>query len=181
MKKILIAEDDQFLVNAYQVKLTKAGFEVKIARDGQEAINTLSTFIPDLILLDIIMPVKDGFGTLKELKENPLWSKIPVIVASNLGQKEDLEKSKKLGAVDFIIKSDLSLENLITKINALLANGPQAASQASASSVPVPVVPTTTTTPVSSVQSAQTSLNPSSPTVQTAIPSSASTDPITTS
>lgn len=120
MKKILVAEDDKFLSRAYKAKLTKAGFEVKLASDGAEALETLKTFLPDLILLDLIMPVKDGFAVLTEIKTNPAWKKIPVIVASNLGQKEDIDKSKQLGAVDFIVKSDLSLENVIKKINSLL-------------------------------------------------------------
>lgn len=124
MKKILVAEDDQFLANAYRVKLTKAGFEVQMARDGQEALTALQTFTPDLILLDLIMPVKDGFTTLQELKANPAWQQIPVIVASNLGQTEDMEKSRQLGAADFVIKSDLSLDSVIEKINNLLSPAP---------------------------------------------------------
>ncbi len=120
MKKILIAEDDTFLANAYRVKLTKAGYEVKLVNDGQEAINALEKFIPDLIILDVIMPIKDGFMTLEEIKANPKLKHIPVIVASNLGQKEDSEKALSLGAVDFIIKSDFHLEDLITKIEMIL-------------------------------------------------------------
>ncbi|HSW87939.1 MAG TPA: response regulator [Candidatus Saccharimonadales bacterium] len=120
MKKILIAEDDKFLASAYRVKLTKAGFEVQIASDGNEAIALLKTFTPDLILLDLMMPTKDGFSTLQDLKANDLWKNIPVIVASNLGQKEDMEKSRALGATDFVVKSDLSLDALIEKINKLL-------------------------------------------------------------
>ncbi|MEK7571217.1 MAG: response regulator [Patescibacteria group bacterium] len=124
MKKILVAEDDNFLANAYRVKLTKAGFEVQMARDGQEAITALQSFTPDLIVLDLIMPVKDGFATLAEIKANPAWKPIPVIVASNLGQKEDIEKSIQMGANDFVVKSDLSLDSLIEKVNALLASAP---------------------------------------------------------
>lgn len=120
MKKILIVEDDKFLANAYRVKLNKAGFDVKITSDGEEAIAILSSFLPDLILLDIVMPKKDGFAMLKELKGNSFWSSIPVILASNLGQKEDMEKGKQLGAADFIIKSDLSLNDLIERINSIL-------------------------------------------------------------
>src|SRR5476651_2183773 len=120
MKSILVAEDDKFLANAYRIKLTKAGFEVHIARDGQEAVDVLKTLKPDLILLDLVMPTKDGFTALEEIKANPSIKDIPVIIASNLGQKEDLDKGMKLGAVDFIVKSDLSLENLIKKINTIL-------------------------------------------------------------
>jgi PleD family two-component response regulator len=119
-KKILVAEDDKFLGNAYRVKLTKAGFDVKIATDGQEALDALSGFIPDLILLDLVMPVKDGFIVLETIKSDPVYKLIPVIVASNLGQKEDTDRAMKLGANDFIIKSDLSLNELVDKINTLL-------------------------------------------------------------
>lgn len=122
MKKILVVEDDKFLANAYRVKLTKAGFETKITTDGDEALASLATFSPDLILLDIVMPKKDGFLTLQELKNKDSWKSIPVILASNLGQKEDIEKGKALGADDFVIKSDLSLNQLIEKINYLLQN-----------------------------------------------------------
>ena len=120
MKKIFVAEDDKFLANAYRLKFTKAGFDVKIVRDGQELLNLLKITVPDLIILDIIMPVKDGFVTLQELKANKSWSTIPIIVASNLGQKEDIDRAMSLGANDFIIKSDLSLVAVIQKINALL-------------------------------------------------------------
>jgi two-component system, OmpR family, alkaline phosphatase synthesis response regulator PhoP len=124
MKKVLVAEDDNFLANAYRVKLTKAGFEVQMARDGQEALAALQVLVPDLIILDLIMPVKDGFTTLAEIKANPAWKAIPVIVASNLGQKEDVEKSRQLGAADFVIKSDLSLNTLVDKVRALLGPAP---------------------------------------------------------
>lgn len=120
MKKILIVEDDRFLANAYRVKLTKAGFEIAMATDGQEAIDALQSFIPDLILLDLVMPKKDGFAVLAELKANAKWKTIPVIVASNLGQREDIDRGMSLGATDYIVKSDIGLDDLINKINALL-------------------------------------------------------------
>lgn len=119
MKKILIAEDDTYISNAYRVKLTKEGFEVKLAFDGQEAMNILESFRPDIIMLDLVMPKKDGFATLAEIKQNPKLKSIPVIIASNLGQKEDIDKAMKLGANDFIVKSDLSLKDIIAKISAL--------------------------------------------------------------
>lgn len=120
MKKILVAEDDTYLANAYRVKLTKAGFEVHNAQDGEEAIEMLSSFKPDIILLDLVMPKKDGFAVLTDLKANPTLKDIPVIIASNLGQKEDIEKGLALGARGFFVKTDLSLNNLIEKINAIL-------------------------------------------------------------
>ena len=121
MAKILVSEDDQFLSNAYRVKLTKAGFEVKIATDGKETLNELKNFTPDLIILDLVMPIMDGFTALEEIKKNDKTKNIPVIIASNLGQKEDIERGIKLGAVDYIIKSDLSLDALIAKINKIIS------------------------------------------------------------
>jgi len=120
MKRILVVEDDTYLSNAYRVKLTKAGFEVRNVFDGDEALDILKAFVPDLILLDIVMPKKDGFATLEEIKANEKWENIPVILASNLGQKEDRDKGIQLGAADFFIKTDFSLNDLIEKINGIL-------------------------------------------------------------
>lgn len=124
MKKILVVEDDTYLANAYRVKLTRSGFEVKNAFDGVEAMDMLKTFTPDLILLDIVMPKKDGFTTLEEIKANEKWKNIPVILASNLGQKEDRERGMQLGATDFFTKTDFTLNNLIQKINDRLEANP---------------------------------------------------------
>lgn len=120
MSKVLIAEDDAFLANAYRVKLTKAGFDVRMAMNGKEALQTLEEFSPDIILLDLVMPVLDGFSTLAEIKKNDKWKKIPVIISSNLGQKEDIEKGKNLGATDYIVKSNISINDLADKINEVL-------------------------------------------------------------
>lgn len=120
-KKIIVAEDDKFLANAYRVKLTKAGFEVHMASDGQEVIDLLSKpIVPDILILDLVMPNMDGFGVLTKLKANPTWSKLPIIVASNLGQKEDIDRAQSLGAKDYIVKTDLSLNDLIVKIKKIV-------------------------------------------------------------
>lgn len=121
MKKILVAEDDKFLANAYRIKLTKAGFEVYITRDGQEALEQLKTVTPDLILLDLVMPIRDGFSTLEAIKSDVRLKTIPVIVSSNLGQKEDTDRALALGAADYFVKSDIALDMLIEKINKLLS------------------------------------------------------------
>jgi len=121
MKKILIVEDDKYLANAHRVKLTKSGFETKIAYDGNEALKNIDSFSPDLIILDLIMPHKDGFAVLGEIKTNNAWKNIPIIVTSNLSQKEDIERALTLGASDYIIKSNVDLNILLTKINALLS------------------------------------------------------------
>lgn len=120
MKKILIAEDDKFLASAYKLKLTKVGFEIQIASDGNEAIEILKSFKPDLILLDLVMPVKDGFVTLEEIRDMNEFKLTPILVASNLGQKEDVDRATKLGANDFVVKSDMSLDDLIKKINIMI-------------------------------------------------------------
>lgn len=120
MKKILVAEDDRFLTNAYRVKLTKVGFEVRIGMDGEETLKIMTGWKPDLILLDLIMPVRDGFGVLEEMQKHEEWKDIPVIIASNLGQKEDIDRGIKLGAKDYVIKSDISLDDIVAKVNNLI-------------------------------------------------------------
>ncbi len=120
MKKVLVVEDDQFLAAAYKLKLTKSGFEVMVASDGGEALAILREFIPDVVILDLIMPNVDGFTCLSRMKSDEKLKNIPVIVASNLGQKEDVEKAKNLGAAEFIIKSNVSIDDILEKINSIL-------------------------------------------------------------
>jgi len=120
MKKILIAEDDKFLANAYRMEMTKFGYDVCIVADGFETIKQLALYKPDLIILDLAMPTKDGFSVLEDMKKNSKWKSIPVIVATNLDQKEDIEKCKTLGVADYIIKNKLSFERLHEKIKAIL-------------------------------------------------------------
>ena len=107
-------------VSKYKLKLSKSGFEVMVATDGSEALTLLKDFTPDIILLDLIMPNIDGFATLGALKKDEKLKSIPVIIASNLGQKEDIEKALALGAVDFIIKSNVSIEEIVQKVTAVI-------------------------------------------------------------
>ena len=118
MNKVLVAEDDGFLANALRVKLTKTGYEVAMASDGEEAEKLFVTFKPDLLLLDLLMPKQDGFTVLQEIRKKD--TKLPIIVSSNLSQKEDLEKAMKLGATDYVVKSESSLEQIIEKMNKYL-------------------------------------------------------------
>lgn len=120
MASILVAEDDKFLANAYRVKLTGAGHEVTLASDGEETLKQLKKNKPDLLILDIIMPKIDGFSVLEQIKNDSTLKSIPVIIASNLGQAEDITKAKELGATDYIIKADLTLEDLVQHINRIL-------------------------------------------------------------
>lgn len=119
MKRILVAEDDKFLSTAYKIKLSKAGFDVKLTPNGSDALKEVESFKPDLILLDLVMPGKDGFYVLEEL--NRLKINIPVIIASNLGQQEDIKKGMSLGAKDYIVKTEVQLEDIVKKINRLLS------------------------------------------------------------
>jgi len=121
LKRIMIAEDDQFLANAYRVKLERENFEVSIVYQGKELLDKVEDFKPHLILLDLVMPLMDGFEALKALKANKSTESIPVLITSNLGQQTDLDKSMKLGAVDYIIKSNVSLKDIVKKIKKLTA------------------------------------------------------------
>lgn len=116
--KIIIIEDDHFFQNFYSIKLKELGYEVEVANDGQEGIDKIKTFLPDLILLDLIMPVKDGFEVLESLKADSTISEIPVIVFSTLGQQTDIKKALDLGAKLYINKSffdfDVFLKSVVS-------------------------------------------------------------------
>lgn len=114
--KILIVEDDNFLANTCRVKCESEDFETRIASTGVEALKIMHEFEPDLIILDILLPEKNGFEFLEDISKNPKWSKIPVIIASNLGQEDDIKKGLDLGAKDYFVKSNVSLEEMIEKI-----------------------------------------------------------------
>jgi len=120
MRKILVAEDDKFLLNIYKTKLTKEGFEVVTAEDGEEVIEKLNDTKYDLLILDLMMPKKDGFQVLEYIKSKKILKDTPIIIASNLGQKEDIDRALALGAQDYIIKSQTPLSELMTKINTYL-------------------------------------------------------------
>ena len=115
-KKILVIEDDKFLRRVYESKLPKEGYLVVSAVDGQEGIDKMKAEVPDLVLLDLIMPKKTGFDVLLEVRQIKNLAKIPILVLSNLGQEEDIERSKKLGATDFLIKSNMSIKEILEKI-----------------------------------------------------------------
>ncbi|HJX59608.1 MAG TPA: response regulator [Patescibacteria group bacterium] len=119
-KTILVAEDEKFLANIYRVKFEKSGFKVLIAEDGEKTLEILAKERPDIILLDLVMPVKDGFEVLKEIKSNALLKDIPVIVASNLGQDEDIKRAKLLGATDYFIKANMHLPELVSIVAKML-------------------------------------------------------------
>lgn len=114
MKNILIVDDEKPLARVMSIKLNSAGYQTSTVFSGEEALATLSKEHFDLILLDLMMTKKDGFYVLLEL--NKVGIKTPVIIASNLAQKEDIEKAKQLGAIDYFVKSDLTLVEIVDKV-----------------------------------------------------------------
>lgn len=115
---ILLIEDDPFLSSVLRMKLEKESFKVIRAADGDEALNFLieQGVKPDLILLDLILPKKNGFEVLETIRQDPLLEKLPVIIISNLGQPSDIERGKALGVIDYFIKARLSIEELVNKV-----------------------------------------------------------------
>ena len=118
--KIFIGEDDKFISRAYQDGLKRAGFEVFTGFDGSEVLKNIKENKPDLILLDLIMPIKNGFEVLGEMKMDSGLRKIPVVVLSNLGQDSDIERARELGAKDYLIKSNYSMKEIIEKVREYL-------------------------------------------------------------
>ena len=114
--KILVVEDDRYIRNLYLLKLKKEGYEVEFAGDGQEGVNVYASFAPDLIILDLLLPGTDGFAFLEEVKQKQKV-KTPVIVLSNLGQPENIERAMKLGAEEYLVKVNTEVTELIGKIN----------------------------------------------------------------
>jgi DNA-binding response OmpR family regulator len=115
-KKILIIEDEKILRTLLTQTLSREGFEVKEAVDGEEGLEKAKTEKPDLILLDLILPTIDGYEVLERLKKDPFTESIPVMIISNLGQDEEIQRGLKLGAVDFLIKAHFTLDEISEKI-----------------------------------------------------------------
>lgn len=120
VKTILIIEDDKFLRELITQKLVKEGYKISEAADGEEGLKKVKEEKPDLVLLDLILPGIDGFGVLSKMKEDTALVQIPVIILSNLGQREDVEKGLKLGAVDYLIKAHFTPGEIIEKIKNVL-------------------------------------------------------------
>lgn len=118
---ILLIEDDSFISGMYYTKLASLGFKVDIAEDGEAAWEKLQHDpLPDLVLLDVVLPKKDGFEILEALRGAERTKKLPVILLTNLGQKPDVERGLKLGADDYIIKAHYTPTEVVDKITKLL-------------------------------------------------------------
>jgi CheY-like chemotaxis protein len=121
--RILVAEDDRFLRRAAEATLRQRGFTVLTAADGEETLRRARAEAPDLILLDLIMPKLQGFEVLRALKGDPATAHIPVIVLSNLGQPTDVQRTMESGAAAYFVKANLSLQDLVRRVEELLPGG----------------------------------------------------------
>ena len=116
MKKILVAEDEEVLLNVLKDRFEAEGWEVTTARDGEEAVESIKKTRPDLVLLDLLMPKKDGFEVLKEIRGDPEFKTLPIIVVlSNLGSDEDIKKALALGANDYFVKTQHPMSEIVEK------------------------------------------------------------------
>ena len=118
--KILIIDDDPFILDMYVLKLKDAGFEVEVARDGKEGLKKIKDFAPEIVLLDIVMPAMDGFEVLRTLKREGGKPIFKIVLLTNLGQKDDVEKGMQLGADDYVIKAHFTPSEVVEKIKGLL-------------------------------------------------------------
>jgi len=121
---LLVVEDDEFLVKMYESGLTKGGFEVTTAPDGEAGASMAASVNPDLILLDLILPKMDGFACLEALKAQAETKRIPVIILSNLGQDSDIKRGLDLGAEDYLIKTDYTVKQVGDKVRKVLGVNP---------------------------------------------------------
>lgn len=120
-KKILFIEDEPRLQQTLQESFKSEGFEIFSANDGEAGLNLAEEKFPDLIMLDLILPKKNGFDVLKELKSNPRLSNIPVIVLTNLEGAQDIEKALSLGAYTYLVKANYSLDEILEKTREAIA------------------------------------------------------------
>jgi len=120
MKQILLIEDDPFLVEIYTAKLKKAGFQVVAAGDGEEGIRKMKEKTPDLLLLDIVLPSLNGWEILRNIKKDSKLSNVKVVILSNLGEREEIEKGLKLGAVRYLVKAHYTPGEVVEEIKKIL-------------------------------------------------------------
>lgn len=118
--KVLIVEDEEILLTALCEELKQTGFDAIGAKDGMEGVQKASSDKPDLILLDLVMPRLDGIGALKQMKENPDTKNIPVVILTNLSDYDKVSEALSLGAMDYLVKANYRLEELVAKIKTVM-------------------------------------------------------------
>lgn len=115
-KKILIVEDEKILSELLNRKLSELGYEVKVVEDGEEGLRAIKEMRPDLVLLDIVMPKKNGFEVMEEVRADQDIKETKIIIISNSGQPVEIDKARKLGAVDWLIKTEFDPQEVIEKV-----------------------------------------------------------------
>lgn len=111
-KKVMIVEDDTVLANALSLALQNEGYELSLATDGEEAERMIKQEKPDLILLDLLLPIKNGFEVLKVMRQNPDTKDISVIILTNFEQETSINEGKKLGVKDYIVKANVDIQDV---------------------------------------------------------------------
>lgn len=115
-KKILLIEDEKTITDVLSKRLAREGYQILAAENGEEGLRTMREKKPDLILLDIIMPRMGGFEVMEEMNKDPELKKIPVIIVSNSGQPVEINRAQKLGAKDWLIKTEFDPQEVVEKI-----------------------------------------------------------------
>lgn len=119
-QKILIIDDDPFILEMYVLKFKEEGFKIETAKDGKEGLKKIKEYEPDVVLLDIVMPIMDGFDVIRSLKRENVQTKAKIVLLTNLGQKDDVERGMQLGAHDYIIKAHFTPSEVVKKVKDLL-------------------------------------------------------------
>ena len=122
MKSILLIEDDPFLIDIYSQKFKNGGFNIIVAENATKAFQFLEQEVPNVILLDIVLPQMDGWAVLKKIRANKNWDSCFIVIFSNLSQKEEVEKGLKLGANRYLIKSQHTPLEVVKEVETILAN-----------------------------------------------------------
>lgn len=116
MKTVLFVEDDPFLIDIYSTKLKESGFNLKIAKSGEECLSKLENEVPDILILDIILPKINGWEVLEKIRKNRKFNHMKIIVFSNLGQRREIERALKLGATEYLIKAHYTPSQMVKEI-----------------------------------------------------------------
>lgn len=120
-RKILIVEDDEHVSRVYEMKFSKEGYDTIFVTNGEDGVEKIATEKPDLIILDLMVPRKDGFVVLEEIKKDPDLAKIPVLVLSNLGQQSDKDRAFALGANEYLVKVNYSMKEVVDRAKSYLS------------------------------------------------------------
>ncbi len=118
--KILVVDDDPFILDMYVIKFREQGFQIDTATDGKMALEKIETTNPDMVLLDVVMPKMDGFDVIKKIQERKTPRLFKILFLTNFGQKEDVDRGMQLGADGYIIKAHFTPSEVVSKVKELL-------------------------------------------------------------